>query len=49
MYARVSTYNQVQAQTIKQQLERLTEYVAQQGWELQGNISSAMMTGAGCL
>jgi site-specific DNA recombinase len=34
IYARVSTQRQAQAQTIEQQLERLTAYVSQQGWEL---------------
>jgi site-specific DNA recombinase len=34
IYARVSTQRQAQAQTIEQQLERLTQYAAQQGWEL---------------
>jgi DNA invertase Pin-like site-specific DNA recombinase len=34
IYARVSTYRQMQDQTIEQQLERLKNYVNQQGWEL---------------
>ena len=34
IYARVSTQRQAQAQTIEQQLERLTQYVGQQGGEL---------------
>jgi site-specific DNA recombinase len=34
IYARVSTQRQTQAQTIEQQLERLTQYISQQGWEL---------------
>ncbi len=39
IYARVSTQQQAQAQTIDQQLERLMAYVKQQGWELlQENI-----------
>jgi site-specific DNA recombinase len=33
-YARVSTERQVQTQTIEQQLERLRDYIEQQGWEL---------------
>jgi site-specific DNA recombinase len=35
IYARVSTPNQAQAQTIEQQLERLQAYVQSQGWQLQ--------------
>jgi site-specific DNA recombinase len=35
IYARVSTQRQVLDQTIEQQLERLMNYVQQQGWELQ--------------
>jgi site-specific DNA recombinase len=35
LYARVSTPNQSQAQTIEQQLERLHNYVREQGWQLQ--------------
>ena len=35
IYARVSTQHQAQAQTIEQQLERLTAYVEQQGWVLE--------------
>jgi site-specific DNA recombinase len=34
IYARVSTQHQAQAQTIEQQLDRLTVYVQQQGWTL---------------
>lgn len=34
LYARVSTPNQAQAQTIDQQLERLRSYAAEQGWEI---------------
>jgi site-specific DNA recombinase len=34
IYARVSTPNQAQAQTIEQQLERLQSYVQSQGWVL---------------
>jgi site-specific DNA recombinase len=34
MYVRVSTQNQVQAQTIEQQIERLRAYVSAQGWLL---------------
>jgi site-specific DNA recombinase len=34
IYARVSTYRQMQDQTIDQQLDRLTDYVNQQNWEL---------------
>lgn len=34
IYARVSTPNQAQAQTIEQQLERLHEHVKEQQWEL---------------
>ena len=34
IYARVSTQRQAQAQTIEQQLERLTSYVSQHEWEL---------------
>ncbi|MCL5996254.1 MAG: recombinase family protein [Chloroflexi bacterium] len=33
-YVRVSTTNQVQAQTIEQQLERVREYIRSQGWLL---------------
>ncbi|HNT24981.1 MAG TPA: recombinase family protein [Anaerolineales bacterium] len=36
IYARVSTQRQAQAQTIEQQLERLSTYISQQGWELPG-------------
>lgn len=35
LYARVSTSNQNQAQTIDQQLERLHNHVREQGWQLQ--------------
>ena len=34
IYVRVSTQNQVQDQTIEQQLERLKAYVAEQKWGL---------------
>jgi site-specific DNA recombinase len=34
VYARVSTYNQTQTQTIEQQLERLRAQVVAQGWQL---------------
>ncbi|MCJ7434100.1 MAG: recombinase family protein, partial [Anaerolineales bacterium] len=34
IYARVSTQRQAQAQTIGQQLERLTAYASQQGWAM---------------
>jgi len=33
-YVRVSTTNQVQAQTIEQQLERVKAYIQSQGWQL---------------
>ena len=36
IYARVSTQHQAQAQTIEQQLERLTTYAQRQGWALPG-------------
>ena len=35
LYARVSTSNQNQTQTIEQQLERLHNHVREQGWQLQ--------------
>jgi site-specific DNA recombinase len=34
VYARVSTLNQVQAQTIEQQLQRLQAHIEAQGWQL---------------
>jgi site-specific DNA recombinase len=34
IYARVSTANQTQAQTIEQQLARLRAHVQEQGWTL---------------
>ena len=34
LYIRVSTLRQQQSQTIEQQLERLQNYVTEQGWEL---------------
>jgi DNA invertase Pin-like site-specific DNA recombinase len=34
LYARVSTRRQAQAQTVEQQLERLTDHVRQQGWDV---------------
>ena len=34
VYARVSTQNQAQAQTIDQQLQRLRTHIATQGWQL---------------
>ena len=34
IYARVSTPNQTQAQTIEEQLERLQAYVQDQGWSI---------------
>lgn len=34
LYARVSTLRQQQSQTIEQQLERLQNHIAEQGWEL---------------
>jgi site-specific DNA recombinase len=35
VYVRVSTLNQVQDQTIEQQLQRLQDHIAAQGWQLQ--------------
>jgi site-specific DNA recombinase len=35
IYARVSTHNQAQAQTIEQQIERLQAHVREQGWVLE--------------
>ena len=35
IYARVSIPNQMQTQTIEQQLERLIHHISQQGWQLQ--------------
>ena len=32
LYARVSTQRQAQAQTVEQQMERLTGHARQQGW-----------------
>jgi site-specific DNA recombinase len=34
VYVRVSTQHQAQSQTIEQQLERLRQYISQQGWTL---------------
>ena len=34
VYARVSTRRQAQAQTVEQQLERLTGHARQQGWDV---------------
>ena len=34
LYARVSTQRQAQAQTVEQQIERLTGHVGQQGWDV---------------
>ena len=34
LYARVSTRRQAQAQTVEQQLERLTDHARQQGWDV---------------
>ncbi len=34
LYARVSTQRQAQAQTVEQQIERLTGHARQQGWEV---------------
>ncbi len=34
LYARVSTQRQAQAQTVEQQMERLTDHAGQQGWEV---------------
>ena len=34
LYARVSTQRQAQAQTVEQQIERLTDHVGQQGWDI---------------
>ena len=34
LYARVSTQRQAQAQTVEQQIERLTDHVGQQGWDV---------------
>ena len=34
LYARVSTQRQAQAQTVEQQIERLTGHARQQGWDV---------------
>ena len=34
IYVRVSTYGQVEKQTIEQQIERLQEHIAEKGWHL---------------
>jgi site-specific DNA recombinase len=34
LYARVSTRRQAEAQTVEQQLERLTGHARQQGWDV---------------
>ena len=34
IYVRVSTYGQVEKQTIEQQIERLQEHIAETGWHL---------------
>ena len=43
VYARVSTQQQAQAQTLEQQLERLQGYSQEQGWGGQRKTFFAMM------
>ena len=37
LYARVSTQRQAQAQTVEQQLERLSDHALEQGWDVPAN------------
>src|SRR3954449_4397469 len=45
LYARVSTRRQAQAQTVEQQLERLTDHARQQGWDVPLNHIFRVLSG----